>query len=159
MEKGPRFIDHVEELIRIASDGYRLISYTILTAAVSSLIASMDSLSIINNALCRVCQRKNHRTSKCPFIPDNHRERFHKLKDSNYKAYVPYIHRNNDHRRRGRKNSKQKGCRGDSSQDTKASVTDQEGRAGANLSACGEAKKKTRKGSRVGRLRRKYIRP
>lgn len=59
------------------------------TDAVSLLIANMDLLSTIDGApFCRVYRQENCPTSQCPFIPDDHREHFNKLRENSCKPYV-----------------------------------------------------------------------
>lgn len=110
--------------------------------AVSSPIARMDSLSMIDNEpLCWVCRQEDYPTSQGPFMRDNQRERFNNVRGSNIKAYMPRNNCNNDRRGQERGRSNRESHRGGSSQETTASANDQGGSASTNPNAGSKAKK------------------
>lgn len=63
----------------------------------SSLIASLNALSTMDNAAyCRVCLSKNHKTSQCIFIPEEKRQLFKHVHDSNIKQLPARADRTNN---------------------------------------------------------------
>lgn len=71
-------------------------TYRTLLDAISSMIASLDALSTMNNTgYCKVCLFKNNKMSQCSFILENKPQIFGRFRDSNHKQLPTRTERTN----------------------------------------------------------------
>lgn len=91
------------------------------TKAVFVLFTSTDLFSTMDSLLyCKYCLKRIHVSSKYSFLPDDQKDRFLRMRDSNYRILLAINSRNTDRGGQGRVNHLRYRCgRPESLQETR----------------------------------------